>query len=58
MYELLTEKWKVEPNVAVFLINIYGGHIYDVNKAFKRLYLQKKKLDYYLDPILYSNVLK
>ena len=37
MYELLTVQWEIEPEVALALINIYGGHIYDMVQAFSRL---------------------
>ena len=42
MYELLTEKWGVESNLAVALIDHYGGHIYDVYLALTRLFYDKE----------------
>ena len=42
MYELLTEKWGVESNLAVALIDHYGGHIYDVYLALTRLSYDKE----------------
>ena len=37
MYELLTGKWKMEPNIAMAFIDYYGGHVYDVYDALCRL---------------------
>ena len=37
MYELLTYKWKMEPNLALAFIDYYGGNIFDVYKAIYRL---------------------
>jgi hypothetical protein len=31
MYELLTTRWGVKHYLAVALINLYGGHIYDIS---------------------------
>jgi hypothetical protein len=31
MYELLTTQWGVRHNLAVALIDLYGGHIYDIS---------------------------
>jgi hypothetical protein len=56
MYDLLTVKWGVESNVAVTLINIYGGHIYDIKEALSRLYLERESFDYLFDSNLTSNV--
>ena len=56
MYDLLTVKWGVESNVALALINIYGGHIYDMKEALSRLHLEKEKFDYFFDSNLSSNV--
>jgi nitrogen fixation protein len=57
MYELLTVKWEIEPNVAVALINIYGGHIYDMKEALSRLHLEKQKF-WLLDSSLSDNVIE
>ena len=56
MYDLLTVKWGIEPNVAFALINIYGGHIYDMKEALSRLHLEKERFDYFFDSNLSSNV--
>ena len=58
MYELLTAKWGVEPNVAIALINIYGGHIYNMKQALSRLYLQKEEFNYFFNSNLSNNVKK
>ena len=42
MYDLLTTKWGVDPNLAVALIDVYGGHIYNMKEALSRLYLNNK----------------
>ena len=42
MYELLTEKWGIDPYLANILIDFYGGHIYDVYEALLRLYRGKE----------------
>ena len=56
MYDLLTVKWGVESNLAVALISIYGGHIYDIKEVLSRLYLEKERFDYFFDSNLSSNV--
>ena len=58
MYELLTVKWGIEPNVAIALINMYGGHIYDMKEALSRLYLQKETFRQLFDSNLSNNVKK
>jgi hypothetical protein len=37
MYELLTTQWGVRPNLAVALIDLYGGHIYDITAHLNEL---------------------
>jgi hypothetical protein len=39
MYELLTEQWRVGPNLAKALLDHYGGHIWDCYHAVKKLAL-------------------
>lgn len=41
MYTLLTTQWGVKHNLAVALIDNYGGHIYDVKLALERLKAEK-----------------
>ena len=56
MCELLTIKWEVKPNLAVALIDVYGGHTYDLLRALNRLYLEKEKFDYVYESELSNNV--
>jgi hypothetical protein len=58
MYDLLTVKWGIEPNVAVALINIYGGHIYDMKEALSRLYLEKDSFYPFFDSNLGDDVIE
>ena len=58
MYDLLTVKWGIEPNVAIALISIYGGHIYDMKEALFRLCEQKERFRQFLDSNRSNNVLK
>ena len=58
MYQLLTVKWEIEPNIAVALIDIYGGHIYDVKEALVRLHSEKENFDYFFDSSAYTDVLQ
>ena len=37
-------------------MNIYGGHIYDVKEALRRLYLEKENFDYFFDSQASSDV--
>lgn len=37
MYTLLTEEWQIEENIAIALMNHYGGHIYDTYLGLKLL---------------------
>ena len=55
MHELLTTQFGVESNLAIALIDIYGGHIYDVYQALVRLHL-KKELFQLMDSTLSDNV--
>jgi hypothetical protein len=58
MYDLLTMKWGIERNVAVALINIYGGHIYDMKEALSRLHLKKESFYQFFDSNLSDNVIQ
>lgn len=58
MFDLLTTKWGVEPNVALALINLYGGHVYDIKEVLSRLHLHREKFDYFFGSNLSGNVLK
>ena len=57
MYKLLTTRWGVEPNLAVALIDLYGGHVYDVYEVLIQLYFEKESA-YLLDARLNNNVQK
>ena len=37
MYKLLTIEWKIKSEMAILLIDVYGGHIWDVYRALIRL---------------------
>jgi hypothetical protein len=56
MYELLTAKWGIESNIALALINLYGGHVYDMMLAIERLQSRKHKFNWYFDSNLSDNV--
>ena len=56
MYELLTMKWGIEPNVALALIDIYGGHIYDMEDAISRLHSENEEFDNFFDSDFFSDV--
>ena len=43
MYQLLTSKWGVEDSLALALIDHYGGHVWDVYLALKRLLRDKQR---------------
>lgn len=43
MYQLLTSKWGVEDSLALALIDHYGGHVWDVYLALKRLLGDKQR---------------
>jgi hypothetical protein len=58
MYKLLTLKWGIEPNVALALINLYGGHIYDMKEALSRLHLKKERFRQLFDSNLSNNVIQ
>ena len=58
MYELLTTKWEIEPNLTLALINLYGGHIYDIAETLSCLYLKKERFRQYFDSNLNSNVIQ
>lgn len=57
-YKLLTTKWGVAPNVALALINLYGGHIYDMKEALIRLHLQRERLHSLFDSNHFGNVIQ
>lgn len=55
MYELLTVRWGMASNLATAFIDYYGGHIYDIHEALKRL--KKRKGEFKLfDTTLSNNV--
>lgn len=58
MYELLTVNWGFESNIALALINVYGGHIYDIKEALSRLYLQKETFHQFLRSNSSQNVIQ
>jgi hypothetical protein len=58
MYLLLTTKWEVEPNVALALINLYGGHIYDIEEALYRMESDKEEFHQFFDSTLNDNIRK
>jgi hypothetical protein len=43
MYKLLTQEWKLSENLALAVINLYGGHIYDIYSALMILRKVKQK---------------
>lgn len=55
MYELLTKSWNVAPNLAIALIEYYGGHIYDIYHALRRLHLRKDEFALF-DSVSFNNV--
>eukprot|EP00596_Hydrurales_sp_CCMP1899_P003850 CAMPEP_0119037676 /NCGR_PEP_ID=MMETSP1177-20130426/6174_1 /TAXON_ID=2985 /ORGANISM="Ochromonas sp, Strain CCMP1899" /LENGTH=455 /DNA_ID=CAMNT_0006999277 /DNA_START=177 /DNA_END=1544 /DNA_ORIENTATION=- len=56
MYELLTVEWGVDSNIALALINLYGGHIYDMMIALERLQLEKEEFNWFFDSNLSDDV--
>lgn len=46
MYKLLTEEWNLSKNFSLTLIDLYGGHIWDIYEALMRL--RERKEDFYL----------
>ena len=55
MYRLLTNEWKIEYDFAIALIDVYGGHIWDVYQALRQL--ERRKEDFiFLDPNLITSV--
>jgi hypothetical protein len=57
MFKLLTSEWKIESNLAKSLIDIYGGHIWDVFNSLEEL--EEMKCDFeFLDPELSTCVQK
>jgi hypothetical protein len=56
MYDLLTVKWGIDPNLAVALINVYGGHIYDMKEVLSRLHLEKETFRQLFDSNLSDDV--
>jgi len=57
MYKLLTNVWKIESEFAIALIDIYGGHIWDVYQALMSLKEDKKDFKF-LNPSLTTSVQK
>ena len=35
MFRLLTNEWKIESDFAIALVDVYGGHIWDVYQALR-----------------------
>lgn len=58
MYRLLTEEWKLSDKFSLALINLYGGHIWDVKQALMKLReMRENEVDFCLfDPDLTSNI--
>jgi hypothetical protein len=55
MFKLLTEEWKLSDNLALAMISVYGGHIWDCYQALTRL--MEMKEDFYLfDANLSANI--
>lgn len=46
MYILLTEEWNLNENLALAVISLYGGHIWDIYQALLRL--RRMKENFYL----------
>ena len=44
MYELLTIRWGIQHNLAIALIDHYGGHIYDILLKLQELKLKKEDI--------------
>jgi hypothetical protein len=42
MYELLTKRWGAGHNVAITLIDHFGGHIYDIHEKLKELNIKRE----------------
>ena len=42
MYSLLTDVWKVGPNLSLSLLNHFGGHIWDAYNAVSKLNIRKE----------------
>lgn len=57
MYRLLTSEWGVDDSLATTLIDLYGGHVWDVYQALQRL-LRDKKNFWALESHLSSKVIK
>jgi hypothetical protein len=45
MYSLLTDVWKVGPNLTMSLLNHFGGHIWDTYNAVSQLAIRKENFD-------------
>jgi len=57
MIKLLTEEWGLRENLALAVINLYGGHIWDIYQALLRL--RKLKQDFFpFDAIVSANIAK
>lgn len=55
MFKLLTQEWKLKENLALSIIDLYGGHIWDVYQALMRL--RERKEDFVLfDGNLSANI--
>jgi hypothetical protein len=42
MFKLLTQEWKLTENLALAIIDLYGGHIWDVYQALLSLRMEKE----------------
>jgi hypothetical protein len=45
MYSLLTNTWKVGPNLSMALMDHFGGHIWDTYNAISKLAFRKENFD-------------
>ena len=45
MYSLLTNTWKVGPNLSMALMDHFGGHIWDTYNAVSKLAIRKENFD-------------
>lgn len=57
MCRLLTEEWKLSKSLSFALINLYGGHIWDIKQALMKL-REKKARFYPFEATLTANIAK
>ena len=55
IYSLLINEWKVKENLAIALISIYGGHIWNIYLILQNL-ITKNDKKLYFDSNLYENI--